>query len=74
MDWGLELAKQVPNLVVLAWMVNRFIGCLDQIHKREEAQATRTDKVIEDNSKALGHCAAVVERCERTLSNIEKGD
>lgn len=70
MDWGIELVKQVPNLVVLAWMVNRFIGCLDQIHQREEAQAARTDLVIEANSQALGRCAAVVDRCERTLASI----
>lgn len=55
----IDLASQVPGLVVLAFIVIKFLHHLSKRAEKEDAAYSRTLDVIRENSKVLGevHCA-----------------
>ena len=62
-DLLIDLAKQVPSLVVLVFLVMRFLSHLSE---RDESMA----RVITENTKMLGRAAEAMEQMERKLEKV----
>lgn len=73
MEVILELARQVPSLVVLVWLVIQFTKTIKEVVEafREElkdfkTEMRRTNGVIERNTEVLSHVKNVLSRKEKS--------
>jgi hypothetical protein len=51
-----EVARQVPSLLVLAWIVAAFLKALDGIERRSEAAAARTANALDGLRDHVASC------------------
>lgn len=64
MDWILDIAKQVPALAVLAWIVRYFLGTLAELTKQD---AERAEK---QNERHESQISGITKRHEAQLADI----
>lgn len=54
MDWLFEILKQVPALVVLVWLVNRFLSHLSD-----------RDRTLQDITAVIAAVKEAIVKCEK---------
>lgn len=74
-----EAVKQAPGMLVLLYIVVRFLSHLDSIEERRQEADERREKadekyaaVIERNTVALGRTSAALDRLEDHLDAVAK--
>lgn len=65
----LEMAKQVPSLVVLGWIVTYFLKALALRDQAVAMAAKETAAVIERNSAALGAVQETLDNHRQTIAD-----
>ncbi|MGY8769557.1 MAG: hypothetical protein ACKVH8_14160 [Pirellulales bacterium] len=71
-DLLIQLGAQVPGMIIMAWVVWKFLGELKNSREAKDKQTEMMVEALNHNSEMMGKCSSALERAERTLADAQR--